>query len=1092
MSFDSIPLRRSNQRPPSKQAGMTNARDNIPSPPGLPLLGNILDVQNEVPIYGLERLIDIHGPIFKLNILGNERIFIGSAELVEELCDEKRFWKTPGDGLAALNRKKDAAVGLFTAPSEEDHDWQQAHRTLMPAFGPLSIQGMFGEMHDVASQLVLKWARMGPSYRIPVTSDFTRLTLDTIALCAMDYRFNSFYQDELHPFVQAMNSGLTAASDRLKVSSLVRKMMPWDKSAEKVKQDGAYMQQVARELVQIRRENPTEKRDLLNAMVNNADPKTGEYMSDELISANMVTFLIAGHETTSGLLSFAMVNLLKNPAAYFKAQQEVDTVLGRGKMTPEHLKDLRYIDAVLRETLRLTPTAPAFSRSIRSNNTKETEELLGGKYAIRRDDKVLCLIGKAQRDPKVYGDNANEFKPERMLEDNFQRLPKGAWKPFGNGVRACIGRAFAWQEAQMCLALILQSFNFTLDDPSYELKVKQTLTIKPDGFYMRATLRDGITATSLQNLLTSSSEDVHASVEEGIRRTDSGLGTGKPITILYGSNTGTCQALAQKLSVEARRHGYSADVKEMNAAVDVLPKDHPMVALTPSYEGQPADNADQFVAWLETMTRSSNLEGVEYAVFGCGHSDWANTFHRIPKLVDELLEKHGAKRIAALGLTDAAKGDIYSDFDNWADTVLWQAIAPDSSGELETSVSLEVEMSTQNRSSFLRQDVQVGTVTESRRLTADEEPEKRHLEVQLPGGTTYETGDYLAILPLNPQENVTRAMKHFKIAQDATITIKPGSATFLPTGVSLSVTDLLQGFMELNTPVSKKDLQACLEVTKDPVEKATLDSFTEKGFTEMIQQRVSLLDLCCKYKSIELAFSKFISMLPPLRPRHYSISSSPLHDPARCTVTYGVLDETARSGVGRYQGVTSTYLSTLKPGDEILLSVRATNKFFRLPADSETPIICIGAGSGIAPFRGFVQERAVQMQAGRKVGPILMFMGCRSETTDRLYADEIDAWVKMGALDIRYAFSRDIKKSNGCKYVQDRVLKDKEALLRLWRGGAKLFICGSPEVSSCVGEAGKQILLESQQERGETMNEEQANDWFRTRRNERFVVDVFA
>ena len=183
----------------------------------------------------------------------------------------------------------------------------------MPAFGPLSIQHMFGEMHDIASQLVLKWARMGPSYRIPVTSDFTRLTLDTIALCTMDYRFNSFYQDAMHPFVEAMNTSLTASSDRLKIGSMVRKMMPWDKSVENVQKAGKCkrsqrlstifsiltlildMGQTARELLQHRREHPTDKRDLLNAMVNGKDPKTGERMDDELIAANMITFLIAGN-----------------------------------------------------------------------------------------------------------------------------------------------------------------------------------------------------------------------------------------------------------------------------------------------------------------------------------------------------------------------------------------------------------------------------------------------------------------------------------------------------------------------------------------------------------------------------------------------------------------------------------------------------------------------------------------------------------------------------------------------------------------------------------------------------------------------------
>lgn len=108
--------------------------------------------------------------------------------------------------------------------------------------GPNTVQ------HDIASQLILKWARMGPSYRIPVTSDFTRLTLDSIALCAMDYRFNSFYQDELGPFVQAMNNTLGASNDRLKIGSMLRKMMPWDRSAENLQKDRAYMRQVAEEV----------------------------------------------------------------------------------------------------------------------------------------------------------------------------------------------------------------------------------------------------------------------------------------------------------------------------------------------------------------------------------------------------------------------------------------------------------------------------------------------------------------------------------------------------------------------------------------------------------------------------------------------------------------------------------------------------------------------------------------------------------------------------------------------------------------------------------------------------------------------------
>jgi cytochrome P450/NADPH-cytochrome P450 reductase len=150
-------------------------------------------------------------------------------------------------------------------------------------------------MHDIASQLVLKWARKGHDYRIPVTNDFSRLTLDTIALCAMDYRFNSFYQDEMHPFVQAMTNVLSSRSNNLQLSSMLLKLIPY--SNDTTQEDNAYMKKVSQELVQYRRDHPTEKKDLLNSMIYGKDPKTGLTMNDGLIAANMQTFLVAGTNT---------------------------------------------------------------------------------------------------------------------------------------------------------------------------------------------------------------------------------------------------------------------------------------------------------------------------------------------------------------------------------------------------------------------------------------------------------------------------------------------------------------------------------------------------------------------------------------------------------------------------------------------------------------------------------------------------------------------------------------------------------------------------------------------------------------------------
>ena len=134
-----------------------------------------------------------------------------------------------------------------------------------------------------------------------------------------------------------------------------------------------------------------------------------------------------GHETTSGLLSFAMLNLLKNEAAYRAAQEEVDTVIGRVPVRVDHLKKLEYLNAVLRETLRLSPTAPAMTKKV-NPKFQGKATLCNGKYSIEPTDRIVALLGATQRDPKIYGNDADEFKPERMLGANFKNLPNAAWK----------------------------------------------------------------------------------------------------------------------------------------------------------------------------------------------------------------------------------------------------------------------------------------------------------------------------------------------------------------------------------------------------------------------------------------------------------------------------------------------------------------------------------------------------------------------------------------------------------------------------------------------------------------------------------------
>lgn len=684
-----------------------------------------------------------------------------------------------------------------------EENWGIAHRVLVPAFGPLSIQGMFDEMHDVAAQLALKWARYGPDSPIMVTDDFTRLTLDTLALCSMGFRFNSYYSPVLHPFIEAMGDFLTEAGEKPRRPPLPSFL--YRSQDQKFESDIEIMRSTAKDVLEARKAGNSDRKDLLAAMLSGVDSKTGKKMTDESIMDNLITFLIAGHETTSGLLSFTFFQLLQHSEAYQKAQSEVDQVVGKGAIQVEHLSKLPYMNGVLRETLRLNATIPLF--------TVEAFEdtLLAGKYPVKAGETIVNLLSKSHLDPTVYGDDVLEFKPERMLDENFARLSKeypNSWKPFGNGIRGCIGRPFAWQEALLVMTMLLQNFNFVLD-PSYELEYKQTLTIKPKDMHMRAILRDGLTPTSLERRLAGLMTSENDRVTLASRPAEK-MENGVPLTILYGSNSGTCESLAQRVAADAASYGFQVTrIDCLDSAKDKLPTDQPVVIITASYEGQPPDNAGHFVAWLESLDADKKaLKDVSYAVFGCGNKDWVQTFHRIPKLVDGTLEKQGATRLAEIGLSDTSLGMVSTDFETWEENIMWPALASRYNVEQKDGLKLErldVNVSSL-RASTLRSDVKQGSVVETKTLAEgdDRNSKKKHVQIRLPDGMKYTAGDYLAILPINPQETVRRTMRRLKLSQDAHLEISSKRPTTLPTVNPVSANDVFGSYVELSQPATKR------------------------------------------------------------------------------------------------------------------------------------------------------------------------------------------------------------------------------------------------------------------------------------------------
>lgn len=253
--------------------------------------------------------------------------------------------------------------------------------------------------------------------------------------------------------------------------------------------------------------------------------------------------------------------------------------------------------------------------------------------------------------------------------------------------------------------------------------------------------------------------------------------------------------------------------------------------------------------------------------------------------------------------------------------------------------------------------------------------------------------------------------------------ISSSGPTSLPVGRPITVFSLLSGYVELSQPATTRDVRtlAAIAADKDSTTKKALEGLLESYNESVLQRRLSVLDLLESYPNIELSLSKFLTMLPAMRVRQYSISSSPLWNAQHATLTISVVDAPALSRrTERFLGVASTYLAGLRPGDKVQMAVRPSNAAFHPPQDPRVPILLFCAGSGLAPMRGFLQERACQKMAGRDVGNAILFFGCRRPTEDYLYSDsDLKEWAKLGVVDVRPAFSREPSMSEGCKYVQE-------------------------------------------------------------------------
>lgn len=1060
----------------------------IPKPEGKPLVGNVLTVDPDAPLQNLMEHAKELGPIFWLDMMGSPMVIVSGADLVKELCDESRFGKVVRGPLRRVRAV--GGDGLFTGDSN-DPTWAKAHNILMPTFSQKSMVDYLPMMVDIADQLMLKWERMNADDEIDVVRDMTGLTLDTIGLCGFDYRFNSFYREDFHPFIDALGRTLETC--------MLQRGLPFEKVALRKRitemgDDVSFMNKLVDDIVaERRRGGDNAQKDLLNFMLAGVDKVTGESLTDENIRYQINTFLIAGHETTSGLLSFTLYYLLNNPEALAKATAEVDQVLGNNVGAAPSIAQIGQLDytrAVLMEALRLWPTAPAMGLA------PYEDEIIGGKYPLKKNTFITVLIPSLHRDPAYWGEDAETFNPDNFMPEAEAARPDHAYKPFGNGKRACIGRQFAVQEAILVLAMILQRFQL-FDHKNYQLKIKETLSLKPDGFTIKAKLRGDIVRRPVE------AEEATGEPEQAemVRRPKHGT----PLTVLYGSNLGTAEGFARDIAQAGDINGFETVLAPMDTYTDDLPTEGSVVIVCASYNGSAPDNAGKFCDWLEKADAGA-AKGVFYTVFGCGSRDWASTFQTIPRMIDGKLAELGASRLADRGEADARE-DMDGQFHTWFDN-LFPAIG--------TALELDIDFSkTVDAQPLYKVEVtdsvtanpiaaQAGTVAmkvlENRELQnhSGKNPSTRstrHIEVELPEGVTYQPGDHLCVVPVNSARNVARALTRFGFDDDAYIRVEVtgGRRSPFPNGSTFSVKRLAEVCGEIQAVASRKDVAKLAANTRCPKTKPQLDALAApaKGDedlyrSEVFLKRKSILDLLEEFPACELPFEAFLEMVPWLSPRYYSISSSPRSAPDRCSITVGVVDGPALSGNGQYHGVCSGYLDDAAAGSTVQAVIKEPSAGFRLPDDASKPIIMVGPGTGLAPFRAFLQERRALKDSGADLGSSMLFFGCRDPEQDFLYKDDLQAAEADGLVELHTAFSRSGPER---VYVQDLVRKQGNRVWELIEAGAVIYICGDgaamePDVKRAIA-----ALYAEENE----VTLEVADAWIDTMAKEgRYVLDVWA